>query len=230
MADRSLQSDLRNEAAMNNGDFQHALDSLMSFDDAVSLGADCIEHHALSSWALGDLAARVAELRPGDPLVAEKAETLRKFAAAIKQRYSRVKELAAISHAVPPEIRSPALSHSHYRVIVKAGCTHDQLIAWAARAEDAGWNAEGLAREIKKSKTTARNTLDRHAKDALDFLARGSSLAHDVTDSGALRVALAHPEEIDRALVLIRAAITRFERAKERAKSRKCARGTHATA
>lgn len=192
-------------------DYQRMLDSIVSYDEAVSFGADCIEQHALSNWALGDLAARVARLRPDDPLVEEKAATLRKFAAAIGEKYARVRMLAAISHAVPPEDRSPALSHSHYRVLVQAGFERSVLLSWAARAEDLGWNSAALAREVTKVRAgTKRGTQEREHKDALEFLTRGSNLARGVTLRGAKAVVGIEPEEVNRAISNMRYAFQIF--------------------
>ena len=213
-----------------NDDFLYSLDSLTSFDEACSLGADCIEKHALSNWQLGDLACRVADIRPDDPLVEEKAATLRKFAAAINVQYARVKQLADIARAVPLDYRSPALSHSHYRVLVQSRLPFAQMLAWAAKAEDGRWNAAGLAKELAKTRDTRRDSPDRERADALLFLQRGLGLARDVTAAGALAVAVESPEEINRALSAMAMATRIFKDAQDEAARKRRKRSTNGAA
>jgi hypothetical protein len=128
-----------------------SLPDIQSWDEAVSVGIDCLQAESDSAWTLGDLANLIAKIRPNDKYLRGKTSTLKKFAGELNISYSSLRKYALTSMHVESGLRTslPTMTHGHWREIIGRGHRGSEAIEWAMKADEERWAVTRLRRELR---------------------------------------------------------------------------------
>ncbi len=194
---------------MEHQRLEKILNENAGWEEYTSIAIQFSQEGTASQWNLGDVLVRVADLKVEDPLLKDKADTLKKFCREIGVTYSSAKEMAKIAQGVEPGLRDERLSYSHFRVIIRHNQAGSDLVNWIEQAIDDNLTVAELDKKIREKLGKATIT----PKSIRGVLRAFAKKEETLTDDDIIEALREHPEDVVEELKLATALLKRFKTA-----------------